>query len=124
MTMLELLIVVIVLAILLAVAVPAYLKFRDRANNSAVQGNIRAMLPAMEAYSADNNGYTGMQIGGSGASSLQFTYDKALKLAPTVTILSKTASTYCVRSIVGNATAYKFGPAASIVVNPSTPTCS
>ena len=123
-TLIEMLIVIIILGILLAIAVPAYLKFKDRANQGAVQANIRAMVPAIEAYNADNNGYTGMQIGGTGGSSLQATYDSALKGSPTVTILSKSATTYCVRSIVGNATAYKNGAGGSIVVNPSTPTCS
>jgi prepilin-type N-terminal cleavage/methylation domain-containing protein len=56
-TLIEMLIVVIILGILLAIAVPAYLKFKDRANNAAAQANIRAMIPAMEAYNSDNNGY-------------------------------------------------------------------
>ncbi len=113
-TLIEMLIVIIILGILLAIAVPAYLKFKDRANNSAAQANIRAMVPAVEAYNADNNGYTGMTIGGSGATSLQATYDTALKGwtgSAGVTILSKSASAYCVKSVVGNATYYKAGPA-------------
>jgi type IV pilus assembly protein PilA len=123
-TLIEMLIVIIILGILLAIAVPAYLKFKDRANNNAAAADIRAMIPAVEAYNADNNGYAGMQIGGTGASSLQATYDTALKGAPTVTILSKSASTYCIRATVGNATAYKSGPSGDIVVNPSSATCS
>jgi type IV pilus assembly protein PilA len=113
-TLIEMLIVIIILGILLAIAVPAYLKFKDRANNAAAQANIRSLVPAVEAYNADNNGYTGMTIGGSGATSLQATYDTALKGDPAVTILSKSASTYCVKSVMGNATYYKNGPASDI----------
>jgi type IV pilus assembly protein PilA len=113
-TLIEMLIVIIILGILLAIAVPAYLKFKDRANNAAAQANIRSLIPAVEAYNADNNGYTGMTIGGSGATSLQATYDTALKGSPAVTILSKSASTYCVKSVMGNATYYKAGPASDI----------
>ena len=124
-TLIEMLIVVIILGILLAIAVPAYLKFKDRANNAAAQANIRAMVPAMEAYNSDNNGYTGMTIGG--ATGLQAVYDSALKGWVNnggVTVLSVAAGTYCVKSVVGNATAYKSGPANDIVVNPSSAPCT
>src|SRR5690349_16208674 len=116
---------IFILGILLAIAVPAYLKFKDRANNAAAQANIRAMIPAMEAYNSDNNGYTAVTIGG--ATGLQAVYDSALKGWVNnggVTILSKSASTYCVKSVVGNATAYKNGPANDIVVNPAAAPCS
>ncbi len=104
-TLIEMLIVIIILGILLAIAVPAYLKFRDRANDSAAQGNIRAMIPAIEAYNADNAGYASMTIGG--ATGLQTVYDAALKGPPAVTILSKSALAYCVKSVSGTKTYYK-----------------
>jgi len=55
-TLIELLVVIIILGILLAIAVPSYLSFRDRANNSAAKANVRAAIPAIEAYNADNLG--------------------------------------------------------------------
>jgi prepilin-type N-terminal cleavage/methylation domain-containing protein len=85
-TLIELLVVIIILGILLAIAVPSYLSFKDRANKSAAQANIRAVLPDVESYNADNvpagtadpdatgapgqvgtgsatdNGYTGMTV--------------------------------------------------------------
>jgi len=53
-TLIELLVVIIILGILLAIAVPSYLSFKDRANKTAAAANIRAIIPDIEAYAADN----------------------------------------------------------------------
>jgi prepilin-type N-terminal cleavage/methylation domain-containing protein len=53
-TLIELLVVIIILGILLAIAVPSYLSFKDRANKTAAAANIRAIVPDIEAYAADN----------------------------------------------------------------------
>ena len=59
-TLIELLVVIIIIGILLAIAVPSYLGFRDRAANNAAKANLRAALPSAEAYYADNGTYAGM----------------------------------------------------------------
>ena len=46
-TLIELLVVIIILGILIAIAVPSYLSFKDRANNNAAQANIRAIVPSL-----------------------------------------------------------------------------
>src|SRR4029450_3151866 len=94
-TLIELLVVIIILGILLAIAIPSYLSFRDRANNSAAKANVRAAIPAVEAYNADNVG-TGASAGYAGMTvSLLQAYDSAI--VPTkLNIQTATSVTYCV----------------------------
>ena len=62
-TLIELLIVLVIIGILLAIAVPSYLGFKDRANKTAAQANVRSAIPAAETFYADNNTYTGIDVG-------------------------------------------------------------
>ena len=105
-TLIELLVVIIIIGILLAIAVPSYMKFRDRANDSAAKANVRAAIPAMEAFFADYNTYSGATLG-----FLQSTYDQGIK---NITIPTATSSTYCIQSDVGGKTWRKNGPAADL----------
>ena len=113
-TLIELLVVIIILGILLAIAIPSYLSFRDRANNSAAKADVRAAVPAVEAFNADNTGtlnsagYAGMTV------SLLQAYDSAI--VPTkLSIQAATSVTYCIYSTVGGNSWKKAGPGADIV---------
>ncbi len=107
-TLIELLVVIIIIGILLAIAIPSYLKFKDRANNSAAQANVRASIPGMEGYAADHSSsYAGVT-----SAILQASYDAGIKH---INVQSATATTYCVQSTVGQSTYKKAGPSADIV---------
>jgi type IV pilus assembly protein PilA len=63
-TLIELLVVIIILGILVAIAVPAYLSFAGKAKTAAAQSNVRSAIPAAESYYESNttapNTYTGL----------------------------------------------------------------
>ena len=112
-TLIELLVVIIILGILLAIAIPSYLSFRDRANNSAAKANVRASIPAVEAYNADNSkGYSGMTLAKLTA------YDQGVKNV--VIVGTPNSTSYCIRSTVGTRTWYKRGPGGDITTGACT----
>ena len=105
-TLIELLVVLVIIGILLAIAVPSYLGFRDRANIRAAQSNVRAAVPSAEAYYSDNGYYT----------NLSTTAMKAIDsgLSSSVSVISAGTSQYCLTATVGNKTAYFKGPGGSV----------
>ena len=108
-TLIELLVVLIIIGVLLAIAVPSYLGFKDRAQKTAAQANVRAALPAAEAYYSDQSpqSYSGMTI------ALLQAVDAGLKL----TKVSSTATTYCLQDQVGSYYGYVNGPGGTIAVD-------
>jgi type IV pilus assembly protein PilA len=116
-TLIEMITVVIILGVLLAIAVPAYLSFRDRATNTSAQANIRAAVPGVEAFGLDHQGdYTGMTL-----AVLNTDYDSGIKH---VDVYGGSPTGYCISSKVGaGPTFYKGGPDSPIVSAPKPAAC-
>ena len=93
-TLIELLVVLVIIGILLAIAVPSYLGFKDRANKKAAAADVRAAIPTAEAFYSDNNTYVGMTTGAMKSidSGLAKAIDKVSGLS---------ATGYCIQATVG-----------------------
>src|SRR5262249_15275689 len=107
-TLIELLVVIIILGILLAIAIPSYLSFRQRANVSAAKANVRAAVPGMEAFNADHaTGYKGATL-----TILQQSYDQGIK---NVKIVRANARPSCIENPApGTSKYHKAGPSGDI----------
>ncbi len=57
-TLIELMIVIAIIGILAAIAIPNFVSYRMRAYDSDAQSNIKNLLTAEEAYFVDNSTYT------------------------------------------------------------------
>ena len=106
-TLIELLVVIIIIGILLAIAVPSYMSFRDRAADAASKANVRAAIPAVEAYSADNSGEAGDIDGDATTSGYQGRTVALLQtidqgLASTLAVGTLTDESYCVSAGSGS----------------------
>ena len=113
-TLIELLIVLVIIGILLAIAVPSYLGFKDRANKAAAQANVRSAIPAAEAYYSDNGSYTSMNITTGAAPNAGGL--KGIDQGLALTKVTSTASTYTLCAVSGSYYALVSGPGGTISV--------
>jgi prepilin-type N-terminal cleavage/methylation domain-containing protein len=105
-TLIELLIVVVLMAILIAAAIGFQAGARERAGDATARSNIRTAVPAIEAYRADNGGYTGMTVAG-----LKSQYSPGVQ---GIVVVSAAATTYCVSATSEGRSWYKAGPAGAL----------
>src|SRR5690242_6011921 len=92
-TLIELLVVLVIIAILMAIAVPSYLGFKDRANQRAASADVREAVPSVEAFYSDHQTYTGVTV----ASLKQI--DSGL--ASVVKVAAISGGGYCLDAAVG-----------------------
>ena len=118
-TLIELLVVIVIIGILLAIAVPSYLGFRGRAQDSAAQANIRSAVPSAEAYYSEKGTYVGMVASGSPTNGLKELYDSGLKTTGTHAVsipVAATATAYCFQATGKSGSTWKFsGPGGEVV---------
>ena len=92
-TLIELLVVVLIIAILAAIAIPFFLKQRERSWESQAQSSLKNAATAMESFGAEKNGNystaTMAELGLQGFKSTE---------GVTVTVEEKTATTYCLQA--------------------------
>ena len=108
-TLIELLVVLVIIGVLLAIAVPSYLGFKDRAQQNAAASDVRAAMPSAEAFYSDNNTYTGMS-----PAVLKGTYDAGLSANIIKAEPTGTGSTYCISAKVGNWYSHVDGPGGTV----------
>ena len=85
-TLIELLVVILIIGILAAIAIPAFLNQRAKAYDAAAKSNITTAQTAMETYATDNNGgYPASVNTGSGASDSLVKIEPSLNNKPYVT---------------------------------------
>ena len=125
-TLIELLVVLIIIGVLLAIAIPSYLGFQKKAQQTAAMSDVRSAVPDAEAYYSDHNNYTGMD-----APTLKSTYDSGmivqdLSATPPVTdgIVSAkpenvggTGQSYCISAVDGGHWASIQGPGGTVQNN-------
>jgi len=110
-TLIELLVVLIIIGILLSIAVPSYLGFRDKAQKTAAAADVREAMPSAEAFFSDqvpNNTYTGLTINALRA------YDSGLSSAIDVAKPENGGAAYCIHATVGNHSAIVNGPGGTV----------
>ncbi len=110
-TLIELLVVLIIIGILLAIAVPSYLGFRDKAQKTAAAADVREAMPSAEAFFSDqvpNNTYTGLNV-----AALQG-YDSGLSSAIDVAKAESGGTAYCIHAVVGSHSAIVNGPGGTV----------
>jgi prepilin-type N-terminal cleavage/methylation domain-containing protein len=124
-TLIELSIVLIILGILLSIAVPSYLSFKDQASKTSAKANVSHALRAVQAYGNDNfpksnadpdaststtdNGYLNISLG-----ALSTNYDSSISTVAGVPFVVDpfnwngnvtSATDFCLTATVGRWTA-------------------
>ena len=101
-TLIELLIVIVIIGILLAIAVPSYLGFKDRANQKAADADVRAALPSIEALYADKGNYSSLTL-----MKLRASYDSGIKISGhNLPVAADGGQTFCVSMTVNGKVAW------------------
>src|SRR5580658_6806482 len=89
-TLIELMVVVLIIGILLAIAIPTFLGARDRANDRSAQSNLRNALTAEKTLFTDSQVYTDTTAAGGAAA--------MAAVEPSLTWVPVSATTYANRN--------------------------
>lgn len=116
-TLIELLVVLLIIGILLSIAIPSYLGFQTKAEQTAAMSDVRAAIPDAEAYYSDTSSYASMT-----ATALHNAYDSGLIVSngTTTGIVSAIPShidsqQYCISAVAAGHWAHEQGPGGQVV---------
>jgi type IV pilus assembly protein PilA len=127
-TLIELLVVLIIIGVLLAIAIPSYLGFQKKAQQTAAASDVREAIPDATAYFSDNNNYTGVSIATlQGYDSGLVAYAAATSSTPEVPgiLTAKGGAThYCISARDGTNYAHVVGPGGQVVSNETADFCA
>ena len=113
-TLIELLVVLVIIGILLAIAVPSYLGFKDRAEKKAAAANVRAAIPSAEAYYSDVSNYTNMALTTGDAPDTAGLKGIDQGISSSLVVQAHSASAYCLQATQGNHSAHVTGPGGTV----------
>ena len=113
-TLIELLIVLVIIGILLAIAVPSYLGFKDRANQTAASANVRSAIPAAEAYYSDHGDYQFTLKPDNTAAASTLAALQAIDQGIKLTKVTAGAASYTLCAEVGNKASSVTGPGGNV----------
>jgi type IV pilus assembly protein PilA len=94
-TLIELMVVVLIIGILIAIALPTFLGARTRAQNRAAQSDLRNVLVSAKTLYTDNQTYAGATAAGLAALEPTLTYITAASTvaAPSVSVMTTPIAT-------------------------------
>jgi prepilin-type N-terminal cleavage/methylation domain-containing protein len=130
-TLVELTIVLLIIGILLTIAVPSYLSFKDRSYKTAASADAAQAMRSIVSYGADNypnapadpnanpadNGYTGIDL-----PTLATKYDASISTVPGAPFVINPAgftpspTDFCLTAVAGRWIAVQHGPGGGISV--------
>ena len=98
-TLIELLVVVVIIGVLVAIAVPVYLNYRQGAADKSAQSDVRGAISAIEQYYTDNNNAYPPGFASQTTSPITIGSQK-------ITLSDKTTMTYVPQPAAGPFTSY------------------
>jgi len=130
-TLVELMVVILVIGILIAIALPTYLGARTRAQDRAAQADLRSGYVAASTYYAANNSFTNFDVaaaqqaepglawvaGGAAPGQKQISIEVALNQSLLLITQSSSGTYWCIAQLPGSPLTSKGGDAAWANVN-------